>query len=281
MTQSLCTNKVEKNVMRVKDTSAPEDYTVALDYAKKYGKKALIKAAGSESQSVLRVLLDAGADINAKGKYNPTSYRQPPLHAGFNPPIRYEYKYIGTPLVAAIYKGNFANAQFLFECGADIEKKGWRARAPLTEMILVGDLDRIKALLDFGADVNTIDDNGNSPLLALVRRWLMPYKRWSIIDPHYKRERLPILNLLLQYNLEDNLDINKQDKFGWTALHYAAKYGCREIVQKLLEARACSIIKNKRGKTAVDVARKEGHREIVELIEGTSLTDGKTTKAAR
>ncbi len=51
-----------------------------------------------------------------------------------------------------------------------------------------------------------------------------------------------------------------------TALMYAAKHGFKEVVYKLLAARANIDIKNIYGKTALIYATEKGKKEIVSLL---------------
>jgi hypothetical protein len=66
------------------------------------------------------------------------------------------------------------------------------------------------------------------------------------------------LDLVWNY-LQDiyKADVNAQDNFGSTALHYASKKGELEILDLLLDCKANASLKDKDGKLPVDVARDE------------------------
>jgi ankyrin repeat protein len=67
-------------------------------------------------------------------------------------------------------------------------------------------------------------------------------------------------------NDKDKLDA--KDSGGKAALYLAAENGKKEIVSKLLEARACVDLKNNEGDTPLCAAAINGHREIVEVLLG-------------
>ena len=70
-----------------------------------------------------------------------------------------------------------------------------------------------KLLLANGANVNIVDYVGMSPAMCAAR--------------------LCHINLLKLY-LKNGLNINQKDDNGWTALHFAASYGAKRVVQLLV-----------------------------------------------
>lgn len=274
------TNKVAKNLLHMQRTVNKEELLVALKYAVADEDKALVRASKFATPEVLRLLLNAGADISAKGLYGYSPLigalvkRKLPnarflLENGASVNSSEIYSIWGScrGYITALgcFGGNEQIRNLLLEFGADIKKKGRNGRTPLMEMVIEKrKLDGIKALLDLGANINTTDPHGKTPLMASA-------------DKYYS---LPILDLLLQY---DKVDVDKQNKCGWTALHYAARTGKREIVEKLLVAGARSTIKNWKRKTAADIAREDGRTEVAQLIENglPQVEDTGLTKSAR
>lgn len=62
-------------------------------------------------------------------------------------------------------------------------------------------------------------------------------------------------------------DLDKQNRWGATALHLAAELGRLDIVQVLVEAGADVQIKNEEGLTAIDVAKTDAISNY--LIDGS------------
>jgi ankyrin repeat protein len=50
--------------------------------------------------------------------------------------------------------------------------------------------------------------------------------------------RLEDVNSLLAHN---DIEVNSQDAYGWTALMFAARYGCHEVLAALLERREINV----------------------------------------
>ena len=99
-----------------------------LNYRDKNGLTALAWAAHSYESA--KVLIDAGADVNAKSNIG------------------------GTPLLtAAAYPGNTALLRLMLEKGADIQTSVFGSTA-LTMAALTGDADSVALLLKKGADPN-------------------------------------------------------------------------------------------------------------------------------
>ena len=67
--------------------------------------------------------------------------------------------------------------------------------------------------------------------------------------------------------ISEGLDVNIRDeKNGWTALHYAVYYGNYKLVQYLLENGALTEAKTKEGETPLHIAVKKGNIELVKLL---------------
>ena len=97
-----------------------------------------------------------------------------------------------------------------------------------------GDIDRLKAVLDVGVDVNARDERGWTAMMYAV-------------DKRYP--------LLVESLLEAKADPNVRAPDGATPLFMAAAHGHSEIIQQLMQGGADITIRGPNGKTAVDVAR--------------------------
>ncbi|KAI0006553.1 hypothetical protein F4779DRAFT_557782 [Xylariaceae sp. FL0662B] len=103
----------------------------------------------------------------------------------------------------------------------------------------------IEKLLTIGADVNTVDNHGQTAL------------RLAASDGE-----LAIIERLLAAGA----DVNTVDNVGCTALHLAATYHHRRIAEKLLTAGADVNAVNNSGWTALQKATARGHLKIVERL---------------
>lgn len=71
---------------------------------------------------------------------------------------------------------------------------------------------------------------------------------------------------LVQFLLVRNIDVESDDRNGFTALHFAALYGRVAITRQLLEAGATSSVRNLAGKTPADIARDRDDVDVGELF---------------
>ncbi len=90
---------------------------------------------------------------------------------------------------------------------------------------------------------------------------------WSLIIAAYHNH--PSVALVL---LESNSLINKSDKQGWTALHWAIDRDHFEIVQLLIDKGARTDIRSHRGELAVSRVKSARVKDIVKHIKRHSTT---------
>jgi len=64
--------------------------------------------------------------------------------------------------------------------------------------------------------------------------------------------------------IKDCIDINQQDKNGWTVLHWAARFNRNKTVEELLKAGAKTDIKSNKGSTALDISK--NHSPSIALL---------------
>ena len=72
---------------------------------------------------------------------------------------------------------------------------------------------------------------------------------------------------LLRWLLHDlKFDVNEQNKYGWTALHFAANNYKMECARLLLDVGSQNL-KDQSGDTPLDFAEENDHKEMQRLIE--------------
>jgi ankyrin repeat protein len=109
------------------------------------------------------------------------------------------------------------------------------------------DIEKVRALIDRGADLNATDSAGVTALM------------WAIIGDHKQGELAEIL-------VHSGADVNVADRIGQTALLLAARHGQEEIAKMLLDYGADVEPKDREGETALQNAAREGYSKIVELL---------------
>jgi hypothetical protein len=120
--------------------------------------------------------------------------------------------------------------------------------------------ERVRALLDAGADVNATDGNGDTPLIL------------SAFLGHTDTVRLL---------LDRGAAINVRNNVGNTALIEAASMNRTEILRLLLDRRADVGAVNISGLTAADAAQRENHWEVVALLKAGGVRVPSRSSAKR
>jgi ankyrin repeat protein len=72
----------------------------------------------------------------------------------------------GTPLIYAVQFKSYEVAEYLLSKGA-IQSKGWGVY-PIHDAVMNYDLEMLKLLVKHGADVNSKDDSGYTPLYKAI-----------------------------------------------------------------------------------------------------------------
>ena len=112
-----------------------------------HGLSALHYAAYSGVPAAVQLLLDRGADINARARS----------------------KFKNTPLQIGLLVGQLAAAKLLLERGADPLVRQAEGFTPLHQAALLGRRDLVDLLLGAGAEVNSRTDDGRTPLAEALR----------------------------------------------------------------------------------------------------------------
>jgi hypothetical protein len=117
-----------------------------------------------------------------------------------------------------------------------------------------GDIDKVRALLAAGADVNAKDKDGNTPLLEATLNF-----HGDIVD----------------MLLSSGANVNAKGEDGDTVLLYAAGHGDIELVESLLRRNAKVNVQNVNGDCALIRAASNGHVEVVKalLLRGANVDE--------
>jgi ankyrin repeat protein len=204
---------------------------------------------------VIRLLLEHGADVNAKANYNRTSLHfaselghievmQLLLEKGADVnSTTADNKY---PLVEASQAGQLKAVQVLVQHGADVNVHGVHGCTPLHRASWTGRLEVIRFLLEHGADVDARDND-----------------RRTTLHHASSHGQLEIVRLLLEHGADINAHGKKMD----TPLHRATAVGELEVARCLLHHGAKVDARDSDGRTTLDLAFLHGQLEIVRLLE--------------
>ena len=157
--------------------------------------------------------------------------------------------YYMRPIVAALAGGHFQTADLLYHNGADLHVQGINERSPLHGAVYSGNLEVVRILIEYGADINASSMYGTPIFDASGGAYL---KGGSVV------------RLLLKHGA----DINARNHDGQTPLHWAVKLNFTklEAVRLFLENGVDIEAKDNDGKTALQEAAKRGYDEVVELL---------------
>ncbi len=151
-----------------------------------------------------------------------------------------------TPLTFAAQNKNQAVVRFLLTCeNIDIDHPGANGSTALHTASASGDLALLRTLLAAGANPDTVDNNGCTPLITAAAC-----------------EKKIIVNTLLTI-LKKPSQVNRQDKRGYTALTYAAVTGDLAITKRLLAHGANSKIANNEGHSPMTCAMENQHDKVM------------------
>jgi ankyrin repeat protein len=145
-----------------------------------------------------------------------------------------------------------------------------------------GDLDRVKAEIDSGKDVNSKDIAGQTALMYASEQGRLEVVKYLVENGadvnaqsggHGRGTALIYASAanritVMEYLLEHDAGINATTAFNETALFWATAKGHVKAVNLLLNKKADTKIKNKKGKTALDLAKDLNREEIERMLSG-------------
>lgn len=204
----------------------------------------------TRSLHMLRLLLDKGANIDARDKGS------------------------GTPLKNASKSGYEEEARLLLERNADIEATDYWGRTPL----FFADVPIMKLLLKLGAQVDVVDSHGETPLYRNAKdghfervELLLQYGAQINLQTDNKGTALmgaalsgsaATVKLLLWHGAKVDL----RNHSGQTALFVATESGDKETIKMLLSYGAKADDRDNKGFTALLYAAASGPRGTIQTL---------------
>jgi ankyrin repeat protein len=220
----------------------------------------------------MRLLLDRGADVNARARSRfsalmvAAQYQEadPAINllldrgATVAPPEGAPPIFNANPFSLAAYAGNYRSLRRLKDAGGKIDDAfiaiGTSRTTPMLGAFKFGDVDVIRTLLELGAPVDFADGNQ----ITMLSRSVLNHE-------------LGLAKMLI----DRGANVNAADKLGMTPLLWAASsdFGDPAMAELLLKAGAKADAKNRDGRTALELARAYKHDYLIPVLERASGTN--------
>jgi uncharacterized protein len=230
-----------------------------------------------ELAETVRLLVDAGADINAPSKYSETLCSTALmcavarkcctivsavlLHSGADPCVTISGSLTTLHRAAASAYGLTASCKLLLEhSNTLLEARDSCGKTALQYAAEAGRLDNVRLLLQYGADVNTLNNRSASPLIA------------ACLQQH-----VSIAACLLKAGAM----VNTAAADGNCALIAAVESGSVALVQLLLDNGADISATNNDGQNALFRAAHAGHVLLLEFLVQRGLSVNSTDTVGR
>jgi ankyrin repeat protein len=227
-----------------------------------YKSTALHKACGEGNLETVRLLINKGADIEARNSIRSAT----PLLDAMREPHIDVVKYLiekGADVKAfdkhgfgvihkAARKGNIEIAKLMLKIGADIEQRA-TIGTPIYWAASSGQKEFIEFLINAGASLDNIDNEGSTLMHA------------ACIMPDLKT---------IEYLFEKGFEINARDKNNFTPVFWAACNSDLKVVEFIVNKGAELNILSKENKTPLDYAIEESTKEIINLLRSHGASTG-------
>lgn len=269
------------------------------------GTTPLMHAASIGSIEAMRLLMKAGADVNARNGLDATplvwaaaNAEKAKLLIDAGAQVNVRTKMMRTPLMmAAAAPGNSATVKLILEKGADVTVADVRGHTALVDAARANNTEAVRLLLEHKQDIDAGDFGGVTALghaaghsnIAMVkmllakganpntslkrelkvRNGLIAASYFTPLMAAVSRSSLETVRLLL----DAGADVKKQDVRGMTPLMLAVASDVANpaIVRLLLDKGSDTAVKSVDGETALDWANKFGNPKILAMLGGRPL----------
>lgn len=274
------------------------------------GNTLLTYAASFGTPEAVKLLLDRGADVEAKNQFDATAL----ILAATNPVkarllvakganVNAVSKSGRTPLMnAATCDGCAETVKILLSKGAKVNGKDAVGNSALYGAAQANDLDTVRLLLDHGADANGGDGGGFTPLMIASGHCNIPAMKLLLSkganvnaldkfagEVKFGKIQLTHMSALMWATpgcsadavktlLDAGANLNEQDDRHMTPLMFsvASEHQDLGVVGLLLKSGAELDVKSTMGETALDWARKFGNRQVIASLENAGAHPGKS-----
>lgn len=252
---------------------------------------ALLVSARHGNLGMVRTLLDAGADIDARSKYNDTGLTAATafchadvalflIERGADVNAK-NSSYGSTPLILATECNDADVVRALIKGKANVNDINKQGATALTAAAVKGRVQIAETLLAAGADINRSGTKVESPLFEAAQQGgdamvkLLLDKGAEVNYRSIRNDWTPLMIAVAEKHestsvllIKAGADVNLPNEKGRTALMFAAIYGSVPITDLLLRngANPNVVPSDNEGKTALMAAASKGYKEVVELL---------------
>ena len=272
------------------------------------GATPLMHAAAFGNLETLKLLLEAGADVNARNDFDATALlwaaRDPEkarllIERGAD--VTVKSKQGQTPLMAAsLHRGSSLIVALMVAKGADVNVKGPRDITALGFASAVGDVESVRLLLSKGADPNSADNGGGTPIGMAAggrQQEIVSLLIHKVVDVNAsstaagkqvngltnRQNVTPLHNAsafgpveMVRDLLNAGARVQARDSRDLTPLFFAlaTEYPSLETVGTLLRSGAEVNARDNTGETPLDWAQKFGHPQILAELQKAGAKNG-------
>ena len=173
-----------------------------------------------------------------------------------------------TLLMRAISTDNCKIVQEIINAKADVNAKDNYGRTALMYAVESNNLEVVILLIQAKANVNAQDNSGKASLIYAANKQYNKYLSQTSDKKILIKlaQALQINNNIAQLLIETNSNLNLQDDYGYTALHYSAISNNERIAEILIDRGAFFNIKNNHGESPLKIALEMGSSNVLKLI---------------
>ncbi len=265
------------------------------------GATPLMHAAAFGNVETLKLLMDAGADVNARNDFDATALlwaaRDPDkarLLIARGADVNSRSKQGRTPLMmASLLHGGTPIVSLLLAKGAEVNVKDNGGYTALGLAATIGEVETMRLLLARGADAGVANDKGETPVILAtkskqadaVRLLIQKGVDVNVATTSYNKVRngpIAMIKLtplhraaafgpveMVRDLLKAGADVNARECRGLTPLIFAVatEFAAPEIVQTLLKAGADVNARDSSGESALDWAEKFGYPDVIGALK--------------